>query len=66
MGSFCLGIDVDAAALAIAKENLEEADIEKQVDFVLADVAELNNASPLLERLKGKIAHGLCERMSSF
>ena len=50
--SFCLGIDVDAAALATARQNLEEADIENQVEFLLADVAQLNNASPLLDRLK--------------
>ncbi|CAD6575176.1 MAG: hypothetical protein CYPHOPRED_005596 [Cyphobasidiales sp. Tagirdzhanova-0007] len=49
---FCLGIDVDAAALATARQNLEEADIENQVEFLLADVAQLNNASPLLDRLK--------------
>jgi len=49
---YVLGIDIDPAALKIAQENLQEAEIDSEIDFVLADVAELNNNSPLLERLK--------------
>lgn len=49
---YVLGIDIDPQALKIAQENLQEAEIESEIDFVLADVAELNNNSALLERLK--------------
>lgn len=51
--SYVLGIDVDPPALQTAKENVAEAEIEGEIDFVLADVASLNTTeSPLLERLK--------------
>lgn len=52
--SYVLGIDVDASALKTALENLEEAEVEEQIDFVLADVAQLNDNSALLERLKSE------------
>ena len=51
-----LGIDVDPPALQTAQENVAEAEIEGEIDFILADVASLNSAeSPLLERLKSEI-----------
>ena len=50
-----LGIDIDPAALKIAQENLQETEIGSEIDFVLADVAELNNNSALLERLKSEL-----------
>lgn len=49
-----MGIDVDPSALATAQENLEEAELQNEIEFVLADVAELNNDSPLLQRLSGE------------
>lgn len=50
---YVLGIDVDPPALQTAQENVVEAEIEGEIDFVLADVASLNTSeSPLLERLK--------------
>lgn len=49
--SYVLGIELDEAALATAKENLVEAEVD-QVDIIRADVAALNFDSPLLENLK--------------
>jgi predicted RNA methylase len=54
--SYVLGIDVDANALVTARENLAEADLENEMDFIMADVAELNNESTLLDRLKSEAA----------
>lgn len=49
--SYVLGIELDEAALATARENLVEAEVD-QVDIIRADVAALNVDSPLLESLK--------------
>lgn len=49
--SYVLGIELDEAALETARENLVEAEVDT-VDIIRADVAALNNNSPLLESLK--------------
>lgn len=56
--SYVLGIDVDAPALATARENLAEVELENELDFIMADVAELNNESSLLDRLKSGVSSG--------
>lgn len=52
--SYVLGVDVDEAALATALENVAEAEVDSEIDFIQADVAQLNeDGCPLLDRLKG-------------
>ena len=56
MSSYVLGIDIDGAALKTALENTEEAEVEDEIDFIQADVAQLNvEGCPLLDRIRGQL-----------